>query len=136
MQSDHRNITIRLCRSRQIPPLSYTPGYPYPIPNEYQRRVGTGRPRGDTLKVKAQKRRAPSDSEHLEHLKKRLRHTSNFCQLVKAKEDWKCLAQLDDERGDEDASFVKKMRLSMSGEFGRSDGDLIVPGACRDILVI
>jgi len=47
--------------------------------------------------------------------------------LLKAKEDRKRLAQFDDEKGDEDASFVKGMRLSMSGEFGRSDGDSIVP---------
>ena len=82
---------------------------------------------GHTPEVKARKRGAPSDSEDLERLNKRLRHTSNFRQLLKAKEDRKRLAQFDDEKGDEDASFVKRMRLSMSGEFGRSDGDSIVP---------
>ena len=51
MRSHHSNITIRRCRSRQIPPLSYTPGYSYPIPNEYQRGVGIERPRGHTPEV-------------------------------------------------------------------------------------
>ena len=46
---------------------------------------------------------------------------------MKGKEDRKRLAQFDDEKGDEYASFVKGMRLSMSVEFGRSDGDSIVP---------
>jgi len=82
---------------------------------------------GHTPEVKARKSRAPSDSEDLEHLNKRLLHTSNIPALLKAKEDRKCLAQLDHEKGDEDASFVKRMLLSMSDEFGRSGGDLIVP---------
>ena len=83
--------------------------------------------RGHTAEVKAQKGGAPSDSEDLELLNKRLRHTSNFRKLLKAKEDRKRLAQFDDEKGDEDASFVRRMRLSMSGEFGRSDADSNVP---------
>ena len=82
---------------------------------------------GHTLEVKARKRGAPSDSEDLERLNKRLRHTSNFRELLKAKEDRKCLAQLNDEKGDGHASFVKRMHLSMSGKFCPSDGDSLVP---------
>jgi len=83
--------------------------------------------RGHTPEVKAWKRRAPSDSEDLEHLNQRLRHTSNLRELLKTKEDWKRLAQSDDEKGDEDVSFVQRMRLSMSGKFVRSDSYSIVP---------
>jgi len=82
---------------------------------------------GHTPEVKARKRGPPSDSEDLEHLNKRLRHSLNFCEVLKAKEDRKRLAQFDDEKGDEDASFIKRMCLCMSGEFARSDGDSIVP---------
>jgi len=84
-------------------------------------------PGGYTPEVKAWKRGAPSDSEDLEHLNKRLRHTSNFRERLKAKEDLKRLAQFNDEKADEDASFVKRMSLSMSREFGRCDRDSIVP---------
>ena len=83
--------------------------------------------RGHTPEVKARKRGAPSDWEDLDRLNKRLRHTSHFRELLKAKEDRKRLAQFDDEKGDEDASFIKRMCLCMSGEFARSDGDSIVP---------
>ena len=83
--------------------------------------------RGHTPEVKGQKRGAPSDWEDLDHLNKRLRHTSNVRELLKAREDQKRLAQCDDEKGDEDATFVMRMDMSMSGEFGQSDGDSIVP---------
>jgi len=82
---------------------------------------------GHTREVKAQKCSPPSDWEDLQHLNKGLRHTSNFRELLKAKEARKRLAQFDDEKGAEDASIVKRMGLSMSGEFGRSDGDSVVP---------
>jgi len=62
--------------------------------------------RGHTREVKGRKRGAPSDSEDLEHLNRRIRHTSNFRQLLKAKEVWKRLAQFDNEKGEKDASFV------------------------------
>ena len=71
------------------------------------------------------KRGAPSDSEDLEDLTKKLRHTSNFRDLLKPKEDRKRLAQFDDEKGDENGALVKRMRLSMSGELCRSDSDSI-----------
>jgi len=82
---------------------------------------------GHTPEVKARKRGAPSNSEDLEHLNKRLRHTSNFRELLNAKDDRKRVAQFHDEKGDEHASFVKRMRRSMSAEFGRSDGDSLAP---------
>ena len=74
--------------------------------------------RGHTPDVKVRKRRAPSESEDLEHLTKKLRHTSNFRELLKVNEDRKRLAQFDVEKGDEDGSLGKRMRLN---------GDSIVP---------
>jgi len=53
---------------------------------------------GHTPEVKARKRGAPSDAEDLEHLNKRLRHTSNFRELLKAEEDRKRLAQFNYEK--------------------------------------
>jgi len=89
--------------------------------------LGQRGPAGHTPEVKAWKPEAPSDSEDLEHLNKRMRHTSNLCEWLRAKEDRKRLAQFDHDKGDEDASFFKRMRLSISREFGRSDPDSIVP---------
>jgi len=75
-------------------------------------------PGGHTLEVKGPRRGALSVSEDLERLNMRLLHTSNFCELLKAKVDRKRVAQFHDEKGEEDASFVKRMPLSMSREFG------------------
>ena len=61
--------------------------------------------RGHTPEVKARKRGAPSHSEDLEHLNKRLGPTSNYRQLLKTKEHGNLLAQFCDEKGDVDASF-------------------------------
>jgi len=68
---------------------------------------------GHTPEVKGRKLGPPSDSEDLEPLNKRLRNTSNFREWWKAMEYQKRLAQFDDEKGGEDASFDKRMRLSM-----------------------
>jgi hypothetical protein len=82
---------------------------------------------GETPDVKVRKRGAPSDSEDWEHLNKKLRQASNVREWLKATEDRKRRAQFDDEKGDEDASPVKRLRLTLSAECGgsecgRSDG--------------
>jgi len=82
---------------------------------------------GETPDVKVRKCGAPSDSEDWEHLNKKLRQASNVRQWLNAAEDRKRRAQFDDEKGDEDASPVKRLRLTLSGECGgsecgRSDG--------------
>jgi len=82
---------------------------------------------GHTPEVKAQKGGAPSDTEDLEHLNKRLHHTSHFRELLKAEEDRERLAQFNYQKADQDPSVVKRMRLSMSRGFGRSDSASIVP---------
>jgi len=83
--------------------------------------------RGETPDVKIRKRGPPSDSQDWEHLHKKLRQASNVREWLKATEDRKRQAQFDDQKGDEDASPVKRLRLTLSAECGgsqcgRSDG--------------
>ena len=78
---------------------------------------------GHTKDDKVRKRVAQSDSEEFERLCKKSRQTANVCKWLKARVDKKRRPQFDDEKGDEDRSFLKRMCLSMSP----SDSDLIVP---------
>jgi len=74
--------------------------------------------RGATPDVKIRKRGAPSDSEDWEHLNKKLRQASNVRLWLKATEDWEGGAKFNDEKGDEDASPVKRLCLTLSAECG------------------
>ena len=75
---------------------------------------------GETPDVKVRKRGALSNSEDWEHMNKKLRQASNVCDWLKATEDRKCRAQFYDEKGDEDTSPVKRLRLTLSTECGGS----------------
>jgi len=80
---------------------------------------------------KVRKGRAHSDSEDLdfERLCKKSRQAASVHEWLNAKEDLKRRAQFDDEKGDEDPGSreAKRLLLTMSGEFGRSDDASIVP---------
>jgi len=80
---------------------------------------------------KVRKRGAHSDSEDLdfERLCKKSRQAASVREWLNAKEDLKRRAQFDDEKGDEDPGSreAKRLLLTMSGEFGRSDDASIVP---------
>ena len=89
--------------------------------------MGPGGRGGETPDVKVLKRGPPSDSDNWEHLNKILRQASNVGERLKATDDRKRRAQFDDEKGDEDATPVKRLRLTLSAkcggsECGRSDG--------------
>ena len=80
---------------------------------------------------KVRKRGAHSDSEDLnfEPLCKKSRQAASVREWLKAKEDLKRRAQFDDEKGDEDPGSreAKRLLLTMSRAFGRSDDSSIVP---------
>jgi len=83
--------------------------------------------RGETLDVKVRKCGVLSDWEDWEHLNKKLCQASNVREWLTAREEWECQAKFDDEKGDEDASSLKTLRLTLSAEgggseCGRSDG--------------
>ena len=79
--------------------------------------------------IKRLKCEAPSAVEDWEHFTKKLGHTSNPWELLKGKDSEypKSQVQFDEGTGAENASLVKRMCLSMSAEFGLSNGNLIVP---------
>jgi len=53
-------------------------------------------------------------------MNKKLRQASNVREWLKATEDRKRRAPFDDEKGDEDARPVKRLRLTLSAECGGS----------------
>jgi len=84
-----------------------------------------------TQEDKVRKRGAHSDSEDLnfERLCKKSRQAASVRGWLNAKEDLKSRAQFDDEKGDENPGSreAKRLLLTMSGEFGRSDDGSIIP---------
>ena len=80
---------------------------------------------------KVRKRGAHFDSEDLdfERLWKKSAQAASVREWLNPKEDLKRRAQFDDEKGDEDPGSMeaKRLLLTMSREFGRSDDASIVP---------
>ena len=76
---------------------------------------------GQTPDVKVTKGGAPSDAEDWQHLTKKWRQASNVRKWLKATGDLKRRAQYDDKKGCEDASPVKRLRLTLSAECGGSE---------------
>jgi len=87
--------------------------------------------RAHTQDDRVRKRGADSDSEDLdfERLCKKSRQAASVREWLNAKADLKRRAQFDDEKGDKDPGSreAKRLLLTMSGEFGRSDDASIVP---------
>jgi len=87
--------------------------------------------RAHTQEDKVRKGGAHSDSEDLdfERLCKKMRQAASVGEWLNTKEDLKCRAEFNDEKGDEDPGSreAKRLLLTMSGEFSRSDDALIVP---------
>ena len=87
--------------------------------------------RAHTQDNKVRKRGAHRDSEDLdfECLCKKLRQAASVRKWLNAKEDLKRRAQFDDEKGNEDPGSreAKRLLLTMSREFGRSDDASILP---------
>jgi len=80
---------------------------------------------------KVRKHGAHSDSEDLdfERLCKKSRQAASVREWLNPKKDLKRRAQFYDEKGDEDPGSreAKRLLLTMSAEFGRSDDASIVP---------
>ena len=87
--------------------------------------------RAHTRDDKVRKRGPHSDSQDLdfERLCKESRQAASVREWVNTKEYLKRRAEFDDEKGDEDpcSREAKRLLVTMSGEFGRSDDASIVP---------